>query len=419
MTQSYSEQTPKLAKNRPLPRRRHALGWGAVLLAWVLLLGWLWWTPSPTLIETVYSEGIYPWLTTLTALTMAPPVSLALVLAGGLLFGFPLLWLCNWVYRRRARGRSHWAGLFWGFKWGFILVPFLGLWFFAIWGAGYRRPPAEVRLRLDPAAVEDADADRVLDALLELVNQDLPEEARDRGMAVRSVAKAMKTLVADWEHIEVRLPEKVRATPRGLLMANGTSGVCAAFTLEPHVDGGLPDAAFVAVAAHELAHVAGINGEAEANLMGYAAGLRAGDAFARYAVALDTYTDLARGLNPQERKEALRRLPPWAIQDLKKAAEAYKRYRFDWFAKASWRTYDRYLKSQGIKEGVRDYARGVRLLLQAWRAGLVNGLPAPEAAPKENAAEEKPQASPAASKSQRNDSRPGASPQPESGRSTG
>ncbi len=345
---------------------------GAVVAVWLACLTWYAAQPSPEHVETLYSRGVYrvlaAWVTPITA---AVPFSIAFVLLIGGPVLFLALWTANWVYRRRARRLSHWRGFIWGPKWLAVLVPIVWLWFLVFWGIGYGRLPVETRLHFDDKTVSEAELIQIKSALLETILRDQPRRTEDRnaGRAIESVSRTMQALVAKWEGGTMRLPHRVKATPAGFLLMNGTSGVCAPFTLEPHVDGGLPDTAFVSVAAHELGHIAGVCDEGETNLLGYMAGLSADDPYARYAVALDVYVDVVRQFEPEIRKADLEKLPEQARHDLQRAREAHERFRIDWFQKWSWRAYNHYLKSQGVQEGVRSYGRGTQLLVKAWRAG--------------------------------------------------
>jgi hypothetical protein len=358
--------------------------WAYAALAcalWALLGLWYALTPSPEFIERYYSRGVYPLVArTVTAVTGLLPFSLALILVVGIVAGFFILWAGNWV-RLRRRGGPHWRGLLWGPKWALVLVPFINLWFLFFWGIGYQREPIEARLGLDTARIEDAESDLLRAQLLAVIERDQPRAPEDRDVtrAVAAVAKTMAESVAEWDGRPVTVPARVKATPPGLLLFNRTSGICLPLTLEPHVDGGLPDTAFVSVAAHELGHIAGLCGEAEATLAGFVAGMRADDPYARYAVALDMYLDLARSLRGEEARAAIQALPEVARADMQAAREASDRYRVEWFAKASWKVYDRYLQSQGIAEGVKNYARGISLFVYLWRDGRAdfNGLSAP------------------------------------------
>ena len=77
------------------------------------------------------------------------------------------------------------------------------------------------------------------------------------------------------------LPRRVKKLPPGTLLFFGRSGSILPIFLEAHADGAMHDAWFLRTAAHELAHVAGFSGEADADVVGFLAGLRADDRFAR------------------------------------------------------------------------------------------------------------------------------------------
>ncbi len=372
------------------------------LFCWAGLGLWFAFPPPQAFVEGFYTRFVYRVIVAGVApLTNSADFSVALALTIALVAGFPLLWTLNWLYLRFVKGRSHWRGLFWGFQWAFFLTPIIAIWFLVFWGAGYQRLAPEERLKLDTSAITDEESALLRGQLLETILNDQPQapEDRDANRALAAVAAAMKTTIKEWDGHSLWLPDGVKATPEGLLLANGTSGICTPFTLEPHVDGGLPDTAFVSTGAHELGHIAGMCTEAEATLIGFVSGVRAADPYARYAVALDMYMDLVRQLPGDAMKSAMERLPEIAREDLKKAREAAARYRIEWLQKASWRAYDKYLQAQGIKEGVKNYGRGISLFLFLWRDGRLadTGLTPPVPAlpePAEGAAPSPPEAGP-------------------------
>ena len=348
--------------------------WGLAAVLWVLTFLWYFAGPAQETVEQAFTRGAYRWVVgAMTPLTQWAPFSIALVLTIALIVGFPALWAANWIYGRRVKHYSHWRGLFWGFKWALMLVPLIMVWFVAFWGAGYQRVQAEDRLHLDTAPITNDESARLRGLLLDVILRDLPPpEQRDPNRALASISKAMEAVVAEWDGRPITLPRRVKPMPSGFLMFNSTSGMCSPFTLEAQVDRGLPDTAYVSVGAHELGHIAGFCYEAEATLIGYVAGQRADDPYARYATALDAYMDLANQLPKDDRKKAMDLLPETAREDLKKAAEAHQKYRIQWFSRYSWKVYNKYLQAQGIKEGTKNYSRGITLFTYAWRKGLVN-----------------------------------------------
>lgn len=387
------------------------LFWFAVLALWGVFLAWSWFPPRPGIVEEFYSRGVYrAVLTLLTTFTIHTSQSVAVWLAACGIPAFFLVWILRWAYLRRTGKGSHWRGLFWGVKWAFVLTPVVLVWFLLFWGAGYQRTPIEQRLGLDTAKITEAEAGQMRGQLLAVIQNNVqPADQRDVPRAIAAIAQAMTAIVTEWDGIPIVMPKAVKATPKGLLMINGTSGMCSPLTLEPQVDGALPDAAFVSVAAHELSHIAGICGEADASFLGYAAGLKAEDPLARYAVALGMYRSLAAQLPGEQRKAAFQALPPIALEDMRKEHDAHQKYQIHWFEKLSWSMYNKYLTSRGVSEGVRDYGRGITLFAAAWRKGMTT-IPAPVAEP---AAAPEPAPAPASEPAPTPEPVPTAAPAPE------
>jgi hypothetical protein len=343
------------------------------MLLWIVCLSWYYLPVSSAAIEQHYSKGFYRVVVaTITTITGNVPFSVVIVLVGVAPILFVLRWAVVWIIRRKVHKQPHWKCLVWGFEWLFLFLPVVWLWFLLFWGIGYQREPLEKRLNFSSIAISDEEIAHIGDCLLEIIHNDQPATPSDRdvGRAVASVSRSMQKIVLDWDKMPIRLPDRVKATPPGLFLMNGTSGMCVPLTLEPHVDGGLPDSAFVAVAAHELGHITGLCDEGETNLIGYAAGLAADDPYARYAVALGIYRSISRHYSGGP-EAALAKLPQQAQDDLKRASEASRRYRIQWLQQWSWRAYNHYLKAQGVQDGVQSYGRGTELLVRAWRAGHV------------------------------------------------
>jgi hypothetical protein len=248
--------------------------------------------------------------------------------------------------------------------------------FVALWGAGYRRERLETRLGLDGAGVvpqHPQDIARWVAALSRLITRDIPQASlRDGARALESLHASLSRTIQAWDGTAPVLPRRVKRLPAGSLLAFGSAGITVPFFLEPHVDGGETEVSFLAVAVHELAHVAGYCAEADADLAAAFAGLRADDPYARYAVALWLFQDFA-GLLPSrdDMTAADASLPELAREDIREARRATARYRIPALARVQGKVYDAYLRSQGLKEGVREYSFIVRMLVAAERKGLI------------------------------------------------
>jgi len=326
---------------------------------WAICAWWFLFTPAPAVVEYCFSQKWYRWvlaLMTPATQTVSFPIVFVLLFAG--LAALLLSWIRNGAF-------------LWGIRRLFMVLPVIVVWFIAFWGAGYRRVPVEERLHLDASAISANEIAGVRALLLDEVKRDLPLPGeREVSRAIGSIAASMERIVASWDGRPIVLPCRVKWMPKGFLLSNGTSGMCAPFTLEALVDKGLPDTALVYSAAHELGHIAGFCPEDEASFIGWVAGLQAEDKFARYASALSAYSDLMDQLRSDEFKKAFAALPESAKEDLRKADEAYRKYRIAWFSRISWRAYNRYLQSQGVHEGVQNYSHGITLLVYASRKGM-------------------------------------------------
>lgn len=343
-------------------------------LLWVLCTVFLFFPPPEAAIETLFSRGWYRWVLSLTT-----PVtqSLQFPAALGLISAAATAVLIRWIRYRVAFSKSdnltrRGSTFLRLIRNIYLALPFLLGWFLVFWGAGYQRIPAADRLGLGDGADWTTEEASFREYLLEtVVLNETPAGRRDSGNAIAAVSAAMRRTVEEWDGSPISLPAQVKAVPRGTLLLSGTSGICVPFTLEPLVDSALPDATFVSTAAHELGHIAGFCAEDEATFIGHVAGLLADDRFARYACALSAYMDLIGRLKGDEFKAAFEVLPPQAKRDLEEARDVYHRYRIDWFGKLTFLLYDRYLKVQGIQDGVQNYSRGIDLLESAWRKGML------------------------------------------------
>ena len=351
-------------KAKPFFQKNHL--WLTGGLFWAFVAFWFVWPPSNAAVENDFSREWYPWV--LGVMTPATQwFSFPLVL---LLLAAFLVW-CG-IAGCRCWTRASFAKCIWrALKWLFWLFPLLVTWGTVFWGAGYRRLPAEERLQLDTRPISSREESELRVLLLDTIKRNAAtSERRDADIAISAIAVAMQNVVSQWNGRPLDLPWRVKTVPTGLLLRGSTSGVCSPFTLEALVDGGLPDTALVYTAAHELGHLAGFCSEAEASFLGYIAGLQAGDRFARYACALAAYMDLIRQLEGPGLKAALDALPMIARQDLQAIDNAYQRYQIEWISRIGWKTYNRYLKAQGIQEGIGNYSRGISLFSYAWRQGI-------------------------------------------------
>lgn len=365
---------PQETANATDNKRAAALSllWVAIVAILIIELVWLI-IPTPTAwIEAYYTSGLFAVvITPLVAFHQLAPISLTTVIGiaavpvviGGLF----------WGVRRARRSGTPWRNIAWGtfqcFTAAFVV---LYGWFLLTFGVGYKREPIDARLGLTQAdRVTRADLDATMDDMLAVIaaNVENPED-RDEAGALRSISDAMGDMATQWDGHRPPLPDDVKRLPGGLLILFGAYGIDSPFLMEPHVDGALPGHAIVNTGAHELAHVAGFSGEADATLAGLLAGLRAEAPYAKYACALAAYASLCAELGPQDQRKRFEALPAEALNDLRDEAAVYQRYTRNVTHSVFQPMYHSYLVTQGVTEGIEDYSRGTRLFVNAWQKGL-------------------------------------------------
>jgi len=328
--------------------------------------------PAPW-VELGYSRGLQPVL----ASVVIPVGDLFPFPLGALLCAAAAALMLGWIavdgiralrggipLRRRA------------LRWGGVALQAVIIgyaWFLLVWGAGYRRERLEDRLGLGSARPEEGEIEAWIGSLTGMIRRDLPAPGeRDEVRAVTSIRESLVELLREWEGRGRSIPHRLKRLPAGTLLASGTVGMLIPFFLEAHVDAGDLEVGRLQAAGHELAHAAGLCGEADADLAGAMAGLRARDPYARYAAALSVFRDFAQHLPRDAMGKAYAELPAEAVLDLEGIAKNRKSYRADTLARVGRRAYDSYLRSHGLEEGVKEYGRLVELLVRAVRKGIVS-----------------------------------------------
>jgi len=324
-------------------------------------------------IEGVYSDGAFPaiqhFLVPLSGSIQVPIMGLVLLVAPILL----VAWAVRGWRSARRRGAGALRRVIAGGGHGLLLALYVYTLFLLIWGFGYRRVPVEVRWGIEDRPASLAEVAKLRTGLLALIHRDCASDAeRDRSRARRSIEEAQALLVEELEGFRPVWPEHVKSPPKGSLLTIEVAGVVSPWTLEAHVDAALLDPQWLATCGHELAHLAGYCGEADANLVGFVSGLRAEDAFARYSTALGVFQYTFSSQDSAGYRRDYASLPERAKRDLDAARKLRAEYVVESLSSVSSKVYDQYLKSQGMASGTGDYSRGFRLFVRAWAKGLVS-----------------------------------------------
>jgi hypothetical protein len=335
-------------------------------------------TLPPAWVEAGYCQGVFPWIQgAVVPVTGFIPWPLTLTVLVALPIVWPILAVVRWRRgrQRRVMRRTLW---FFGVLRLLRVLLYTAAAFLLMWGIGYRRVPIEERWHLLDEPIEYEHVRDVGLRLLALVRRDAPKHGVpvDEAAALAQIAAESRDLVTELEGWTPALPRHLKRPPAGLFLAIGIYGVCYPFTLEANVDPALPLPIRIAISGHELAHVLGYCGEADANLVSFVAGLRADDSLARYSTALVMLRYAMDGPSISDNVWLNSNLPKRARDDLRALSDANRKYRVEFVSQVATKLNDTYLKAQGVELGTDDYERGFRLFVHAFRKGMVE-LPAP------------------------------------------
>jgi len=250
--------------------------------------------------------------------------------------------------------------------------------FLILWGFNYSRIPIENQLSIKPQALsKEAIKMEFLASTEDVVNayeavKDLQEEDFKQAIFNADLESIIRSEVSQtFEKIGYPVPGKLRARylrPKGSLLRISTAGFYLPFTGECHVDPGLHPLQIPYIMSHEFAHGFGIGDEGSCNFIAYLSCSTSTDPLRKYAGLLSYWRSVAgqyRAVDATHYKELRSNLPQGILDHMRKINEEMDKYP-DIFPAVRNATYDAYLKTQGIEEGMKNYSRVV-LLVQAYR----------------------------------------------------
>jgi hypothetical protein len=317
----------------------------------------------PAAVEWAFSDGIYPgWQRAATTATNALPfAAFDGVLAGAVL---ALLLVTIRAWRRGDGGRWRRTGV--------ALVAALAvaaatyLWFLLTWGFNYQRLPVAVRVGLDRTRATPERLAAFADETVDELNR-LHPIAHARPWPIDRAL--VDTLRPGFDAALPRLGVRsaiVAGRPKWSLLQPyfrwaGIDGVTNPFLPEIVVNHDLLPMEWPFTVAHEWGHLAGLAHEAEAS---YAAWLSCeqGTEQTRYSARLWAFGHVF-AVSSRERQIVLSsRLADGPRSDLRaisrRTAQSVQVVR-----RVSWATYDRYLKSNRVSEGLSSYDAAIVLVL--------------------------------------------------------
>lgn len=324
---------------------------------------------DPIRVDRYYASGIYPVLSAIMRVCIGwVPFSIGdwlYLLAGGWLLAAMVRWFLPGRGRRRpdltSRMRLTACWLL-----GVNIV------FNLLWGLNYDRSGIDRRLGLETRASDTALLPAMTSVLLGKVNAYAPAGQRKAVSISHLLSRSLEGYrLANRTHPALQSPgPSFKPSLFGEIGSYiGYSGYFNPFTGEGQLNTGIPVVLHPLVTCHELAHQIGFARENEANLAGFLAARATGDSSFLYSAYLDMFLYANRNLYFLDSAAARLRyegLSPLVRRDISELQAFQDRHRTVIDRATDW-LFDRFLRLNGQKDGIRSYGKVVVWLLAIYR----------------------------------------------------
>lgn len=249
--------------------------------------------------------------------------------------------------------------------------------FYWFWGFNYNRVSIESYLDLDYSQMDSTDLlqlyDETGDNLIRLRDMFSMEEkinaiVSDPGLFETQCRASLTSSLDDIGYPTNGRVRIRRLKPQGSLLRISTAGVYWPFVFEGHIDPGLHPMTWPFTMAHEMGHGYGFTDEGTCNFLGWLACTSQDDSFIQYSGWIGYYryllTNLRRAISPKHYEELYNSIPKEIKHDLTEIRRYAMRYP-DVMPAVRDVFYDNYLKTHGVKGGLINYSKIIKLVY-AW-----------------------------------------------------
>ncbi|HSI74484.1 MAG TPA: DUF3810 domain-containing protein [Lunatimonas sp.] len=257
---------------------------------------------------------------------------------------------------------------------------FLVFFFLMLWGFNYQRIPIFEQLSLNPFPLDEQGLVQEMMLTKNILSQVRPNIRRDTSaiediMNYQELEELVRTEVSKNLYIlglnYTGKPRTREFYPAGFMRQMGIYGIYFPFTGESYIDPSLHPLEKPFTIAHEMAHSYGVTDEGEANFIAWVICSNSESYLLQYTGQLRLLryqlNDLYR-VNPEAYKTFVASLPAGVKNDLSSIRRNVLSIQ-PLFSEVSRRSNDIYLKTQGVKAGVKSYAQ-LPMLVFAWRNQL-------------------------------------------------
>jgi hypothetical protein len=336
-----------------------ALKYAGVTLLLTLLLNFVF-SLSPTLYEWLYFRTVFQYIRFVYDHSIAflpfPMIYISLLLVVVAVF---------YLYKRRKM--AFWHSLLVCIIWIINL-------FYILWAFNYNQLNLRSRLGLESGTVDSTYITKEFHKQTAIITELLDTmSVKKSPIQLETILREeQEKILSSWSW-PVLGRVRVRSLPPGALLHFRTSGIYIPHAFEGHLDAGLHPIQHPFTMAHEMAHGYGITDESECNFIAYLTCIQSDQHFIRYSAELAYWRYLAsyyRRLHSESWAAEYAKLDPRLLNDLSEIREQVNRFK-DWMPKYRDLIYDSYLKTHGVKAGIRSYDLMI-VLIKAYRENKEN-----------------------------------------------
>ena len=328
---------------------------GIVLLAFCIACRFV------TSVADFYAERLYPaisralsWVGSLTHFSLEEIVVLAFVAT-----------LVGILFRaiRHREGFFRWLGR------SLVVVMWLLVWFYMGWGNNYYRTGLYERNGIQRVSYSEESFSEFLKEYAAALNQSAAQAGDYNGENLETEIRSYYTVevvpygytsLKDHQHIKKPLFSWFFSAVR-------VQGYIGPFLCESQVNADVLPSEYPYVAAHEMAHLAGVTSEAEASWWGFDCCRRSVCPAVRYSGYLSVLPYVLSNaqalLAEDDYLSWVETICPKARADYNASREYWKGKRIGWIDRVQGWVYDLFLRSNGVSEGRKDYYGVVGMIM--------------------------------------------------------
>ena len=353
-------------------KTRNILAWS--LIPQILVVKGL--SYFPGFIESVYSNGIYLWISSAMRFVFGwIPFSI-----GDIIYTLAGLYLIRWVIKNRRRFIKEFKVVFTEI---IATIALLYLAFNVLWGLNYYRLPLHQTLGMD-AEYTTTELINVIDILTVKAN-DLHAQINDSDTIKVTVPYGKQELIKmsaeGFDSLKLKYPS-LHPSPISIkrslysipLTYMGFGGYLNPFTNEAQIDGIIPLHKYPVTACHEQAHQIGYAAENEANFIGFLGASYNNDLYFRYSAYIFALKhclyEIARR-DPDMFEEKKKNLRVGILKN-------YEEERLFWMSYQNplepifKETFNTFLKANSQADGIKSYSYVVALLVNHFKTELTD-----------------------------------------------